>query len=452
MRKNLPLLIMPFAAVLILISIFVFSGALCPDSNGYLLKYQAQRFKIGSGNASFYDESIKYTKDMKFDLEKTFDEQNADKLKFYKSYSGGYALGALSRVMSEKNAWRLMSFLSVIFSALMIFLILKQTTTKIKAALFLTLFLIYPSIFEAYFKMNQCIISMCLVSLLLFVYYLKTDYFLKWYLLSIITAFLFIDNRFYVVLFYVIPVMAYVETKAESTSAKAFSTALWLFIFGILMNIFCAHFYSDGERMFLNMNLNGLIDAIKSPYTFIIVINLIGIFKCPKYTKKYIYPSFVFYLIFIITAFFSQSSKACEVSVLPAMFVGFATLIIHQRFFRKYFRIMVIFMIITTVCLSVVNIRSIIKFSLEAKKVVAEEIFAEDEIDKIIPTEEVVYMDKASIKEIYVLIPRSVAVMSKIPENAKFIISDEDTIDKYQAVGKYTVEGITKNIFIKKEQ
>jgi hypothetical protein len=241
MKKNLPLLIMPIVAIIILISIFVFSGALCPDNNGYLLKYQAQRFKVGAGTASFYDETIKYAKNVEFDIEKTFAEQNVNKLKFYKSYSGGYALGALSRVMSEKNSWRLMSFVSVALGSLMIFLILKQSTTKIKAALFLTLFLIYPSIFEAYFKMNQCIISMCLVSLLLFVYYLKTDYFLKWYLLSIITAFLFIDNRFFVVLFYVIPVMAYFDTKTESTSAKAFSTALWLLIFGILMNIFCAH-------------------------------------------------------------------------------------------------------------------------------------------------------------------------------------------------------------------
>lgn len=217
------------------------------------------------------------------------------------------------------------------------------------------------------------------------------------------------------------------------------------------MNIFCAHFYSDGERIFSNISSNGFLDAVKSPYTFVAIINLIGIFKCPKYTKKYIYPSFVFYFIFIITALFSQSSRACEVSVLPAMFIGFAALIIHQRFFRKCFRIIVILILITTICLSVVNIKNIIGFSTEAKNVVAEEISAEDEIDKIIPAESIVYMDNASIKEVYVLIPRYVVIMDKIPENAKFIISHRDKIDNYEFSGKYSIEGKEKNIFVKKE-
>ena len=73
---------MPIVAIIILISIFVFSGALCPDNNGYLLKYQAQRFKVGAGTASFYDETIKYAKNVEFDIEKTFAEQNVNKLKF----------------------------------------------------------------------------------------------------------------------------------------------------------------------------------------------------------------------------------------------------------------------------------------------------------------------------------------------------------------------------------
>ncbi|MBE7039067.1 MAG: hypothetical protein E7404_09230 [Ruminococcaceae bacterium] len=449
MKKNLPLLILPFAAIIVLISIFLFSGALCPDENGYLLKYQAQRFKIGSGNASFYDDSIKYEKGMEYNHQKTFTSENADNLKFYKSYSGGYVLGALTRGMSERNAWRLMAFLSVLLSSVMGFFILKQTTSKIKAAILLSLFLVYPSILEAYFKMNQCIISMCLVSLLIFVYYMKTDYFLKWYLLSIVVAFLYVDNHFYVICFYIIPVIAYFETKKETTSAKAVSRAMWLLIFGIFMNVFCAHFYSDGENIFKSISFTGFLDALKSPFTVMVIINLIGAFKCPEYTKKYIYPSFVFYIIFIVSALFSQSSRACETSVLPAIFIGFATCIIHQRFFRKYFRIMVILIIAATVFCGIISVKNAVDFSLAAKNIVAEEISIEDETDKIIPTEEIVYMDKSSIKEIYLLLPRNVAVVKNIPEDANFIISDKDKIDKYEIAGKYEIGGIIKNIFIK---
>lgn len=450
MKKNLLLLAMPTVAIIILISIILCASALCPDENGYLLKYQAHRFKIGEGSPAFFDDSIKTN--VKYDAQKTFLTENAHNLKFYKTFSGGYVLGALSRVVSERNAWRIMSFLAIALSGLMLFLILSKSASKFNSIIFLTLFLAYPSIAVSFFKMNACLITMFFVSLLLFVYFIKTDYFLRWYLLTLITAFLYIDNRFYGIIFYIIPIMAYLETKNDCTSAKAVMRAVYLLIFGILANVFCNYFYAEGKSIFANISITSFVGALKSPYTLALAVNIFGAVYCPKYTRKYIYPSFVFYFIYIMSALFSHSFTGCETAVLPAMFVGFANVLIHQKVFRKFYRVILLLLGVITIWWGISNIVSAVELSKEAKKVLSTQISVEDEIDKIIPTEDIVYLEVGSIKEIYFLIPRNVAVLKKIPDEAKFILSEKDGIENYEICGKTEVDGIQKNIFIKKAQ
>ncbi len=450
MKNKLSLLAMPILASIILISIILCASALCPNDNGYLLKYQAHQFKIGEGIPTFFDDGIK--SNTQYNAQQAFLPQNEHKLKFYKTFSGGYVLGALSRVISERNAWRVMSFLSIALSALMLFLILSKSASKLNSALFLTLFLAYPSIVISFYRVNACLTTMFFVALLLFVYFMKTDYFLRWYLLTLITAFLYIDNRFYSILFYVIPIMAYFETKNDCTSAKAVMRALYLLIFGVCTNVFCNYFYPEGQQIFASISLNSFFDALKSLYTFALVVNIFGAIYSPKYVRKYIYPSFVFYLIYILSALFSHSFTGCETAVLPAMFVGFASVLIHQKSCRRFYRVILILLAVITIWWGASNIASATKLAKVAKADLSAQLSIEDEIDKIIPTEDIVYLEEGNIKEIYYLIPRNVAILKNIPDDARFVISKKAEMENYEICGKIVVDNIQKNIFIKKEQ
>lgn len=340
MKKEFAIPIFAFAAAFILILSILIPQNIVPDKNGISLLTQASRFKEGENSP----------------ISSSAEESKNSTEKFYKIYTGGYILGAMENYINEKNAWKLTAVLSVAVSALLLFLTLTAYSSRQRVFLLMTLFFTFPSIIKAYFSASGYIVTMLFMSLLMFVIFIKTDFFLKWYLVSLTSAFLFIDLPFFCVLFYIIPIIAFIFAKKYQTASKSFMLSLGVLLFGIAMHIFCFFMYKSKLGTFSIFNPQNIVSALKTETTFFFVVSFIGIFRCPKYVKRYIVPALAAYPIFMFSSMFSHSVPALELCFLPPMFLGFASSVIHQKFYRKYSRIVLIVIGITVIVLMFKNI------------------------------------------------------------------------------------------------
>ncbi|MBC8596343.1 hypothetical protein [Qingrenia yutianensis] len=327
-------------ALILVLSVALPSGIL-PDKCGNSLLLQAARFERGEITAPPADTSEK-------------NEQ------FYKIYTAGYMLGAVEKLFSDGTAWKITALLCVLFSAHLIFLTLSSFSPKKKAFFVLCVFFAFPSLALAYFSASGYIGTMLFMSLFMFVMFIKTDYFLKWYLASLISAFMFVDLPFLCIVFYAVPIAAYLDARKYQSSAKAFALASGVLVFGIAMHIFCSFMYKDALGAFDNFAPQNILNALKSETTFFFALSFIGIFKCPKYVKRYIVPSLCAYPVFLLASAFSQNIPALELCFLPLIFTGFSASIIHQKFYRKYSRITLFIFVIAVVVMSVQNISAVI--------------------------------------------------------------------------------------------
>ena len=347
MKKEFAAPVFVFITALMLVLSVVAPSGTVPDKCGNSLLLQASQFKKGETVAPLGDGAA----------------QNEQNEQFYKIYTAGYILGALEKISSEGAAWKLTALFCVIFSAYFVYLTLSLFSPKKKAFFLLCVFFSFPSLVRAYFCASGYLGTMLFMSLFLFVMFIKTDYFLKWYLASLISSFMFVDLPFLCIAFYAVPVAAYLDARKYQSSAKAFTLASGVLLFGIAMHIFCFFMYKDKLGAFENFAPQNVLTALKSETTLFFVISLIGVFKCPKYTKRYIIPSLCAYPIFLFTSVFSQNVPALELCFLPLVFAGFSASLIHQKFYRKYFRIALMLLVIAVAVVSVQNISAAVTLS-----------------------------------------------------------------------------------------
>lgn len=344
MKKENASLAFALAAVFVLILSILIPKNINPDIYGKSLSLQASQFKNG--------ESITQS-------EPVNTQKNGGEV-VYKVYTGGYILGTLQKVMSEKNAWKLISIFCAAASALLLYLTLSSFSPKDKTLVLMPLILTFPGIIKGCFCMSGYIVTFLFMSLLVFVLFIKTDYFLKWYLASLCAAFVFIDLPFMCILFYAIPVAAFVCSKKYRTASKSFLLSLGVLMFGIALHVFCFFMYKSKAPAFENFNLSNIRTSFLGGLTVFFVISLIGIFKCPKYTKQYIIPALFVYPVFVFSSMFSHNVSLTELLFFPPMFLGFATSVIHQKFYRKYFGFVLVFAVIISVVMISKNISFII--------------------------------------------------------------------------------------------
>ena len=182
MKREFTAPVFAFITALILVLSVALPSGILPDKCGNSLLLQASRFEKGEITAPVSDTA----------------EKNGQ---FYKIYTAGYMLGAVEKVFTDGTAWKFTALLCVLFSAYLIFLTLSSFSPKKKALFVLGAFLTFPSLAKAYFSASGYIGTMLFMSLFLFVMFIKTDYFLKWYLASLISAFMFVDLPFLCIAF-----------------------------------------------------------------------------------------------------------------------------------------------------------------------------------------------------------------------------------------------------------
>lgn len=341
MKREFTAPVFAFITALILVLSVALPSGILPDKSGNSLLLQASRFEKGEITAPVSDTV----------------EKNGQ---FYKIYTAGYMLGSVEKVFTDGTAWKFTALLCVLFSAYLIFLTLSSFSPKKKALFVLGAFFTFPSLVKAYFSASGYVGTMLFMSLFLFVMFIKTDYFLKWYLASLISAFMFVDLPFLCIAFYAVPIVAYLDVRKYQSSAKAFTLASGVLAFGIAMHVFCFFMYKDALGAFDNFAPQNILNALKSETTFLFALSFIGIFKCPKYVKRYIVPSLCAYPVFLLASLFSQNIPALELCFLPLIFTGFSASIIHQKFYRKYSRITLFIFVIASVVMSVQNISAVI--------------------------------------------------------------------------------------------
>ena len=338
MKKEFAVPLFSLLTVLILVLSIALPSAVSPDKCGNSLLLQASRFEKGEI------------------APETDGAETAEKARFYKIYTAGYALGALEKLAKEGTAWKITAIFCVLFSAYLVFLTLSSFSPKKKALLLMSVFFACQNLIKAYFSVSGYLGTMLFMSLFLLVIFIKTDYFLKWYLASLISAFMFVDLPFLCVMFYIVPIIAYLDARKYQSSAKAFALSSGVLIFGIALHVFCFFMYKDKLGAFENFAPSNLLAAFESKTTFFAVVSILGIFRCPKYVKRYIVPSVCAYPVFLFSAMFSQNISALELCFLPLVFTGFSASVIHQKLYRKYSRIVLILLVLAVIVMSVQNI------------------------------------------------------------------------------------------------
>ncbi|MBE7054156.1 MAG: hypothetical protein E7391_07785 [Ruminococcaceae bacterium] len=244
---------------------------------------------------------------------------------------------------------RIFDITCIIASAHLLYLVMRKANTQKISLAMIWLYLAIVSVFA--YKTEGSAFSCLLSSFLIYMYYLKFDGLIKWYIMLMTLAILALSYKVFVVAMYLIGFFSYFKIKNQKTAWTAFVNMTVIIILSIFIHTdFINAFPIDltvqkGEGIgpfFTNMTVDKIVILSMSLFTFILFL-ISG-----KYIKGYIKFSAFYTLMFIMSYMYFAQGASPFMTFLPPIFVGFSTVLCHLKSVRKNKKIFVLIVFVIT--------------------------------------------------------------------------------------------------------
>lgn len=258
------------------------------------------------------------------------------------SYLSILSIQLLTGSFSNIIFMRIFVVACILLSAFLIFNVIKKATTTYHALVLSYLYLSLMCI--SGLKSGQGAFVCLLSSFLMFIYYLKFDGLIKWYIMQIVFSILTIHNSVFVFALFLFPFFAFSKIKRQKTSWTAFVNMIILFLLAIFIKYqFIGGFPVNimtvkGESVkmfFTDLSVENII------ITMLFLIGTISFLFCPKFIKGYMKFSII-YMLFYVLSYKMSHIEGIYLMFLPPIFTAFAVAVSHYKVFRKNKNLLII--------------------------------------------------------------------------------------------------------------
>ncbi len=251
------------------------------------------------------------------------------------NYLSILSIQLLTGAFSNMIFMRMFVMICILLSAYLIFNVIKRATTTQHALVLSYLYLSLTSI--GGYKFGSGALVCLLSAFLVYIYYLKYDGLIKWYIMLITLSILAIHNSVFVFAIFLFPFFCFSRIKRQKTSWTAFVNMIILFalaffikyqfIGGFPVNIMTV----KGEWVKMFFTDFGTENII---ITILFLFGATSFLFCPKFIKGYMKFS-VISMMFYILSYKTTHTGATYLMFLPPIYTSFAVSVSHLKAFRK---------------------------------------------------------------------------------------------------------------------
>ena len=247
-----------------------------------------------------------------------------------------FSVKLLSGDFKNNQINRAFDIICLIISAHLLYLVMRKVNTLKISLVMIWLYLATVSFFA--YKTNGGAFTCLLSSFLIYVYYLRFDALIKWYIMLLTLAILALSYKVFLVAMYFFSLLAYFKIKNQKTAWTAFVNMILLAILAIFIHIDFINAYpldltmQNGEGLqafFKNITIDKFIILFMFLCTFILFL------ISRKFVKGYVKFSALYTFLFIMSYMFFSHAESQVMTFLPPIFIGFSTVLSHLRIVRK---------------------------------------------------------------------------------------------------------------------
>ena len=263
-------------------------------------------------------------------------------LSFYRENSGGFLNSTyfallISGAMPAKEMTLSLNIICTLFSAFLIYLILKKAVTKNAALLFSGIFLSF--FIGTCAKTSYVCVAAFLNTFILYVYFMKYSGVVKWYLIEIIIACLALHFKIYILFMFLFPLLAFSKIKTYKTSWTAFVNCIGMYALAFLLYFLFVKSFPVPLFEFSKQSVKEFIlqfNFEKGLASAVFLFTLIANFYCAKLTNTYALFGAASFLTYVLSNCMFKSNINSYYAFFPICFVAFSCVLCHLKTFREY--------------------------------------------------------------------------------------------------------------------